>query len=215
MKKERKRGFLAVIEGGDGCGKTTQVDMLVKALRKLGLDVVASREPGGTPLGERLRRILKDDRLSLSAVEEMFLFSAARRALVDQVVTPALEAGKVVVLDRFWPSTYAYQGARMDETDAEVLSIIEELTLSVHADVCVVLDLPPKEALARLGLERDLFESRDVSFHEAVRKRYLKLARRLSQEFVVVPAGASPDAVHKKVLKIVLARLKDAAAKAD
>jgi dTMP kinase len=156
-----------VLEGADGVGKTTQVERLIAHLRERGVDAVSLREPGGTPLGERIRAILLD--LSAAGVNdraELLLFLAARAQLVPEV-TRELTAGRTVVLDRFFLSTYAYQIAGRGLPEEDVRRINAFATLGRIPDLTVVLALPPEDARARAG-EGDRIERSGIDFYERV-----------------------------------------------
>jgi dTMP kinase len=160
-------GRLVVLEGADGVGKTTQVERLIAHLRERGIDAVSLREPGGTPLGERIRAILLD--LSGAGVNdraELLLFLAARAQLVPEV-TRELAAGRTVVLDRFFLSTYAYQIAGRGLPEEDVRRINAFATLGRVPDLTVVLALPPDDARARAG-EGDRIERSGIDFYERV-----------------------------------------------
>jgi dTMP kinase len=160
-------GRLVVLEGADGVGKTTQVERLITHLRERGIDAVSLREPGGTPLGERIRAILLD--LSGAGVNdraELLLFLAARAQLVPEV-TRELAAGRTVVLDRFFLSTYAYQIAGRGLPEEDVRRINAFATLGRVPDLTVVLALPPEDARARAG-EGDRIERSGIDFYERV-----------------------------------------------
>jgi dTMP kinase len=160
-------GRLVVLEGADGVGKTTQVERLIGQLRERGIDAVSLREPGGTPLGERIRAILLD--LSGAGVNdraELLLFLAARAQLVPEV-TRELAAGRTVVLDRFFLSTYAYQIAGRGLPEEDVRRINAFATLGRVPDLTVVLALPPEDARARAG-EGDRIERSGIDFYERV-----------------------------------------------
>jgi dTMP kinase len=160
-------GRLVVLEGADGVGKTTQVERLIAHLRERGIDAVSLREPGGTPLGERIRAILLD--LSGAGVNdraELLLFLAARAQLVPEV-TRELAAGRTVVLDRFFLSTYAYQIAGRGLPEEDVRRINAFATLGRVPDLTVVLALPPEDARARAG-EGDRIERSGIDFYERV-----------------------------------------------
>jgi dTMP kinase len=160
-------GRLVVLEGADGVGKTTQVERLIAHLRERGIDAVSLREPGGTPLGERIRAILLD--LSGAGVNdraELLLFLAARAQLVPEV-TRELAVGRTVVLDRFFLSTYAYQIAGRGLPEEDVRRINAFATLGRVPDLTVVLALPPEDARARAG-EGDRIERSGIDFYERV-----------------------------------------------
>src|SRR4051794_30282693 len=189
-------GLFVTFEGVDRAGKTTQARMLVAAL---GERAVAVREPGGTPVGERVREILKDPAVDLGPVAEALLFAAARAELVARVVRPALEDGHVVISDRYLDSSLAYQGeARGLGVDA-VASVNRFATGGLEPDVTFLLDLSPEAAAARGG-EIDRFENEGRALQEQVRDAYARLAAAEPARWRRVDAGRPADEVHAEVL---------------
>jgi len=186
------------LEGGEGAGKSLQQEALARRVQARGRSVVCTREPGGTPLGERLREVLLDlgeRSVTLDALSETLLFMAARAELVASVIAPALERGAVVLCDRFADSTRAYQGfGRGVDLDA-----IDQLTAvatgGLRPDLTVLLDLPPAEGLSRASGTADRFGREDEAFHERVRDGYLTLAAREPERWLVVDATQTPEAV--------------------
>ncbi|HVR44228.1 MAG TPA: dTMP kinase [Thermoanaerobaculia bacterium] len=210
MSEERVRGegFFLAIEGIEGSGKTTQVGRLEQALRATGRNVVVTKEPGGTQLGNRIRAILLDPQEEgMDPLAELFLYAASRRQHVAELIRPSLERGAVVLCDRFTDATLAYQGfGRMLELD-RLRQLNDWSTEGIRPDLTVILDLP--EAL---GLERararnaaeDLhgesrFEGEDVRFHRRVREGYLTLAEAEPQRYLVIDASGDPDAVFERL----------------
>jgi dTMP kinase len=185
-----------VFEGGDGAGKSTQAQALLQRLRRRGIPARRVRDPGGTPLGESLRRILKSHR-DLSPTAELFLFSAARAQLVGQAIRPALAGGVTVIGDRFTASTVAYQGHGRGLD----LELIRRLNLAATAgltpDLTILLDLPVEAALARRASPGDgpgdVFEAAPVDFHRRVRQGYLQQAAQTPERWLVLD-GAQPKA---------------------
>jgi dTMP kinase len=177
-------------EGGEGAGKTTQILLLAERLRSLGFDVVQTREPGGSPLAERLRTfILSPDRPSLSPSVEALLFAAARSDHLSKVVVPALEKGAFVLCDRFADSTMAYQGVSVGE---DFLSELYRESVGVNGPfLTFVFDVEPEVGLARANVRRgkavaDRFESEGLDFHRALSERFLDIASRNSGRCVLV-----------------------------
>ena len=167
-------GRLISFEGGEGAGKSTQIRRLAEALEQAGLRVVVTREPGGTPFAEKLRKLLLDGGAQqFGALAEALLFTAARIDHVDKVVVPALREGAFVLCDRFTDSTRAYQGA-MGGADTRLLSLLERIALGERRpDLTLVLDVPAEEGLARAarrGEGGDRFEARDLAYHEGLRR---------------------------------------------
>lgn len=203
------RGKFITFEGGEGCGKSTQVRRLEAALAARGVAVVATREPGGTPLAENVRRLLKDypddspcDRA------ELLLFLAARAQLVRNVVRPALDAGKWVVSDRFCDSTFAYQGHGRG-LPLDVLAVANSFACDgLKPDLTFLLDLPPELAAERMrgraaatGEAADRIERAGAAFHARLRAGFLELARREPDRIVVVDASKTPDEVEAEIWK--------------
>ncbi|HLF04231.1 MAG TPA: dTMP kinase [Dehalococcoidia bacterium] len=181
-----------VFEGGDGAGKSTQAVALFQRLRRRGIPARRVREPGGTPLGESLRRILKSHR-DLTPATELFLFSAARAHLVRQAIRPALSGGVIVLCDRFTASTVAYQGYGRGLD----LELVRRLNLAatdgLEPDLTILLDLPVEAALARRAKASDGFEAAPLEFHRRVRQGYLQQAAQAPGRWLVLD-GAQPKA---------------------
>ena len=194
-----------VVEGGEGAGKSTQVERLASALRADGRDVVVTFEPGDTQVGTELRTALLHADAELDARAELLLLLADRAQHVAEVIRPALERGAVVVCDRYTPSSLAYQGiARGLGVDAvEHLSAWAEDDVS--PDVVIVLDLPDDDAEARVAAERDRFERAGGAFHGRVREAYRRLAA--ERGWALVDASGTPDAVAERVLAAVASRI--------
>ena len=200
------RGLFLVVEGVEGAGKTTQVGLLAGWLRERGVEPVVAREPGGTPVGEAIRRVvLKDPELDVPPVSELMLILAARAAFVAGVVRPALEEGRVVVADRYELSTLAYQGHGRELPLDEVRRANALATGGLRPDLCVVLDLPVQEGMARQrsqGKVADRMESEGRDFLERVRRGYLAEAEG-DAEVELVDAAGTPEEVHARVRRVV------------
>jgi dTMP kinase len=186
-------------EGLDGCGKTTQAAMLAAALELEGRTVVRVREPGGTPIGERIRELLLDGDSVIGGAAEALLYAAARAQLVDQVILPALARGEVVVADRFIDSSLAYQGVARGLGLQQVLQANELATGGLMPDITLLLELPPELAAARRGDSPDRIESESVGFHAAVAEGFAAAAARFPQRIHVVDASGPPRAVLARV----------------
>jgi len=195
------RGLFVSFEGIDRSGKTTQARLLVDAL---GDDAVPVREPGGTPVGEHIRAVLKDQDLTIGAHAEALLFAAARAELVAQVVRPALQDGRVVVSDRFVDSSLAYQGVARGLGVEEVARVNEWACGGLQPDLTILLELPAGDAAARSG-EEDRFEAEGAGLQERVRLAYEELASADAERWRRVDAGRSTEDVHADVMRLVQA----------
>jgi dTMP kinase len=204
------RGKLITIEGGEGAGKTTQANLLVAALARAGIAARGTREPGGSPGGEAIRRLLLEGAGEWwDAVSEALLLVAARREHVIRTIAPALEQGVWVVCDRFADSTLAYQGYGRGLPRA-ALEQLHRFALGAFApDLTVILDLPVEEGLARAAARGggDRFERLDRDFHQRLREGFLAIARAQAARCVVIDATPDVPAVHRAVLGAVARRL--------
>jgi dTMP kinase len=192
------RGRFIVLEGGEGAGKSSVQRALVERLRAKGHDVVATREPGGTELGERVREIVLAGTSVDDPLAELMLFEAARARLVASVIRPALERGAVVVCDRYTASSVAYQGfgRGLDRATIEQANAIA--TGGLEPDLTLLLDLPIDVGLARRGREghANHFEAEAAAFHERVRAGFLKLAGESPDRWRIIDASQALDAVE-------------------
>ncbi len=219
MKTSMARGAFITVEGADGSGKTTQSDGIESWLSGCGLSVVRTREPGGTPLGEMLREILlKNDGASVSTRAELLLFFAARAQHLDEVIVPALAAGKWVLSERFTDATYAYQGGGRGMSMDDIATL-EKLTHgTLQPDLTLLLDVPLKIGRGRVlqkditmlntpaDLERstaDRFERQSQDFNKAVRDVYKKRAAKFKSRIKVIHADQSIREVSIKIEKIL------------
>jgi len=197
-------------EGVEGCGKSTQLKLLDDRLRAAGRDVRATREPGGTPLGERLRAILLDGaRAPLDPIAECLLFEADRRQHLVEVIRPALAAGAWILCDRFSDSTEAYQSAGRGLDSAFIEAVDGRVRDGISPDLMLLYDLDAAEGLARTrrrDARTDRFQSEELAFHERVRRHFLEIARREPDRVVVVPAHGDAAAVFAETSRIVAER---------
>jgi dTMP kinase len=191
------RGLFVTFEGIDRSGKTTQAGLLVEAL-----SAVAVREPGGTELGERVRELVKDARFEPGPRAEALLFAAARAELVDRLIRPALEAGRVVVSDRFLDSSLAYQGHARGLGVDEVERVNRFATDGLLPDLTFLLELDPAEAAERAGM-LDRFEDEGLSLQRAVAAAYERLAEAGAGRWRRVDAGRPAQEIHAEVLAAV------------
>lgn len=189
-------GFFIAIEGGDGAGKSTQVEALAEWIRAKGHEVVVTREPGATPVGKRLRSILLDvSSAGLSNRAEALLYAADRAEHVDSVIRPALERGAVVISDRYIDSSVAYQGAGRDLSPTEIARISRWATDGLVPNLTVLLDVSPEAARERFTEAPDRLESEPAEFHQRVRSGFLTLAAADPGRYLVVDAGQEPESV--------------------
>jgi len=192
-----------VIDGPDGAGKTTQAARLAAHLRAQGEAVVVLREPGATPMGEAIRDLLLDPDTDVTALAEMLLYQAARAQVVETVVRPALEAGKTVLLDRYWYSTLAYQGYGLGIDAAAVRSVSDVATGGLEPDRVVLLDVEPEVGLGRLDGARDRIEGRPLDFHRRVREGFREQAKALGEKATLIDASQPPDVVAGRIREAV------------
>ncbi|WP_405810804.1 dTMP kinase [Streptomyces sp. NBC_01520] len=189
-------GFFLALEGGDGAGKSTQVEALADWIRAKGHEVVVTREPGATPVGKRLRSILLDvSSAGLSNRAEALLYAADRAEHVDSVVRPALERGAIVISDRYIDSSVAYQGAGRDLSPTEIARISRWATSGLVPHLTVLLDVDPETARERFTEAPDRLESEPAEFHTRVRSGFLTLAAADPARYLVVDAGQEPETI--------------------
>ena len=192
-------GLFVCFEGGDGAGKSTQSRALAEWLTGLGHEVVLTFEPGGTDVGQELRRIvLSPETGELSPRTEALLYAADKAEHVDSVVAPALSRGAVVISDRYVDSTLAYQGAGRALVDRDVERIARWATDDLRPHLTVVLDLPPQHGLTRFE-ERDRIEGESVEFHERVRDMFLQLASGHPEHYLVVDARQPIETIAAQI----------------
>ncbi len=208
-------GSFITFEGGEGAGKSTQVQRLSERLRARGLDVVVTREPGGSPRAERIRAsLLAGEGRAYGPLAEAVMFSAARADHVETVIRPALASGAVVVCDRFSDSTRAYQGSR-GGVAPDLLQALERIVVGeTRPDLTLVLDVPAEVGLGRAAARRggparpaDRFESEDAAFHARLREAFLAIARAEPERCRVIDATRDPEVVAHEVWSVVARRL--------
>ena len=218
MKKRLKHihpGWFITFEGPEGAGKSTQIRLLRDELEARGHECVLTREPGGTPLAERLRAVVKNHEgpEKLHPTTELLLIEAARSQHVREVIRPALAAGKVVLCDRFFDSTTAYQGGARGMESQVIDSLNELAAAECIPDLTILLDLPPEVGFARAREreetrgEHDRFEEEKLDFHRRVRVGFLKIAEAEPERVRVVNADAPAEQIHRRILEIVDAAL--------
>jgi dTMP kinase len=206
MSEPSQTGFFISFEGSEGCGKSTQIRLLIETLTALGHEPLLVREPGGTPIGETIRHLLQhsDEGREMSPETELLLFAASRAQLVRQKILPALAVGRVVISDRFLDSTTVYQGIAR-KISAEHVEQINRFAAGTRLpDVTFVLDMNPSDAMGRLEERRtngdakpDRMEEEPPSFYEAVRNGYLAIAKAEPDRLRVIDASQPPEAIAR------------------
>ena len=196
-------GYFITFEGIEGSGKSTQIKLLVDYLTEQQIPHLSTREPGGTPIAEAIRKILLDPLCSEMLPEaELLLYSASRAQHTGELILPALAAGKVVISDRYYDSTTAYQGAARD-LDYEVIDLLNSFaTFHTVPDLTVLLDLPVEEGFRRID-HRDLdrLEQEDISFHKKVRQQFLSIAKKHASRYLVLDALKAPEVIHLEIIR--------------
>jgi len=181
-------------EGGEGCGKSVQTRTLYKRLSESGIPAVLTHEPGGTAICDKIGCWLKEGKATISPLAELLLFNASRALLLDEVIRPGLEKGKVVICDRYADSTTVYQSYGRGLDLKTVMAVNDIATGGLKPDLTILLDIPAEEGLARKK-RRDRFEQEDIAFHHKIREGYLKLAREEAQRWLVIDATQSKDKI--------------------
>jgi dTMP kinase len=216
------RGKFITFEGLDGSGKSTQIDRLAKALRARGLEVLVTREPGGTPTGEKIRHVILDSKTTgLSPMAEMALMFASRAQHVEEVIVPAVAEGKIVLCDRFTDSTEAYQGSGRKLGSKPVLELHRVLCGDLQPDLTILMDSDVATSVERarrrnqkssrnghVTKDENRFEQESRTFFTRVRQGYLAIARREADRVVVIDARGTPAQTHEKILDAVLRRFR-------
>ncbi len=201
-----KGGFLISFEGSEGSGKTTQIALLEDRLSATGRKCLLTREPGGTPIGEKIRHLLKfdEDATAMCPETELLLFAASRAQLVRELIDPAISEGKIVLCDRYLDSTTVYQGVAR-QISADPVQMINHFAVGNRVpDLTVIIDVPANIGLTRArqrsnGGDADRMEQESIDFYERVREGYLLLARSLPERFFVVDGAQEPDVISELI----------------
>jgi dTMP kinase len=193
------RGAFITFEGGEGSGKSTQTELLAARLRDAGREVVTLREPGGTELGEELRRLLLHKDKAVSVEAELLMFLAARAELVNEIIRPALDAGSVVICDRFSDSTVAYQGYGRGVDAGAIKTLNRWATGGLQPDLTVLLDVPVDVGRRRKHGDDDVFIREGDAFHTRVREGYHYLAASEPSRWLVVDGTGAPEAIAAEI----------------
>jgi dTMP kinase len=207
-------GAFITFEGIDGCGKSTQLRMLASELRVRGLEIVATREPGGTTLGKRLRAALLDVEEQVDPLAELLVFAADRAHHVRTLLLPALKTNQIVLSDRYSDATVAYQGAGRGFDSELIQSIVQLATGGLVPDLTLLFDLSVAESAVRTrrrvaSKNTDRLDSEDADFHKRVRNAYLEIAKAEPDRFRVIDSRGSTQETQKAVMKIVMPFLQE------
>jgi dTMP kinase len=198
------KGKFITFEGSEGCGKSTQSKLLYQYLKRKGFKVVYLREPGGTKVSEKLRKILLDSKNdSMAPMAEMLLYMAARAQIVHEVIVPALKNGSIVICDRFLDSTIAYQGYGLG-VDIKLIKCVGEMATSgIKPDFTIFLDLPLKKGLKHRRQSKDRIEKRSLAYHSRVLEGYLKLAHLEPKRIKIVKVHKDKFKTQSEIRKLV------------
>jgi dTMP kinase len=223
--KNKFSGKFIVLDGPDGCGKTTQLELLAEYLNNEGIEVVKTHDPGGTKIGDQISRLLKyDAQGEMDVHTETILFMASRAQLVAEIIKPALEKGKTVLCDRFISATCAYQGSSGYPVD-KIIELGKFAVGDVWPDLTIILDIPAEEGRNRTGHRKyqraktnhkdanqaflfknvitDRFDSRSLEYHEKARKWFLETGKYYPGIVKVVDAAGDIETVHKKIIEVI------------
>jgi dTMP kinase len=200
---DKLAGKFIVIDGPDGCGKSTQAKLLIQYLNDQKVPAIGFRDPGGTAIGEKIREILLNpEHLAMGTEAEVLLYMAARVQLWKEKISPALQEKKCVVLDRWLSSTYAYQGWAGGFGVEKIIKLARECLDRVWPDLAIILDVDTKTASKRMNRQLDRMEAKGDTYHSKVRAGFLKFAESNENVFVV-NAAAEIEKVHEKILQII------------
>ncbi len=200
------RGKFITIEGTDGSGKSTQIELLMDYLRKKGADVIFTREPGGTQISEKIREIILDvDNSEMTGITEALLYAAARSQHVEEKIIPALQEGKIIICDRFVDSSIAYQGAARGLGAEKIMAINEAALHGIMPDMTLFFDLSPEKGILRKRNERalDRLEKEKMDFHEKVYEGYKNLYMKYPDRIKPIDADRSIEDVHAEVIEVI------------
>jgi len=210
-----KKGLFITFEGIEGCGKSTQARLLTESLRAQGQRVLLTREPGGPRISEEIRALLLNKEFTeMNRLTEVFLYMASRAQHTLEWIIPTLEKGQNVICDRYYDSTYAYQGAAREIPEYEIETINTIATTGLKPDVTYIIDVPVEIGLERLhngtkAEDIDRLESEDMDFHRRVRKGFLKLAEEEPERIVVIDGKQSIEEIHQDIMKNMKQRYND------
>lgn len=198
-----KKGIFITFEGADGCGKTTQIEVIKKYLDENNIENVLTREPGGSDLGLELRKILLHYDKPVSNIAELFLYLADRAQHTEYTIKPLLDEKKVVLCDRYIDSTVAYQGYARKGDINKIIKLNDLVTNSLKPDLTIVFDIDSNVAQSRLKGEKDRLEKEGLEFHKALRQGYLELAKNNPERIKVINADDTIENIHKKCIELI------------
>lgn len=197
-----KKSLFITFEGADGSGKSTQLKLAGEYLQKTGSELISTRDPGGTPLGSRIREILLHHDGKVADYCELFLYLADRAQHIDEKIIPALEEGKTVLCDRYVDSTLAYQGYARGLDKEEILMLNNIVAKGLMPDLTFVFEVSTETASQRVGKTKDRMESEAKEFHQKVREGFLDLAKQYPDRIKIIDANRTIEEVHADVVKI-------------
>lgn len=202
-------GKFITLEGIEGSGKSTQIKLLSRYLSERNIAHLCTREPGGTPIAEAIRALLLDIKNQEMLPEtELLLYSAARAQHSGELIIPALNEGKIVISDRYYDSTYAYQGAARELDFGVIDTLTEFVCYGKRPDLTILLDLPAEIGLGRISSrEQDRLEQEALSFHQKVREQFLIIAKKQQSRYLVIDAQKSEETIHFEIIKALKALL--------
>lgn len=198
-----KKGIFITFEGADGCGKTTQIELIKKYLDLNNIDNVLTREPGGCDLGLELRKILLHYEKPVSNIAELFLYLADRAQHTEFTIKPLLAEGKIVLCDRYIDSTVAYQGYARGQDIEKIIELNNLVTKNLKPDLTIVFDIDSNLAQSRLKGEKDRLEKEGLEFHKALRKGYLELAKSNPGRIKVISSDDTIENIHKQCVELI------------
>lgn len=215
MKKKENKGFFISLEGGEGCGKSTQLNLLAEALRTMfpGREVIATRSPGGTAVAEKIRSVLKEksEGEEIIPATELLLFGACHAQMVHHLIDPAMEQGAILITDRFYDSTIVYQGYARGLDRTKIDWINDFACNGTKPDLTLLLDLSTEQGSARTharaAVENDRFDSETETFHQKIRAGFLDLAKAEPERFAIVDATGTIEEVHRAIMEVIHERL--------
>lgn len=205
-------GLFITMEGTDGAGKTTQIELLSNYLKERGFEVITTREPGGNPISEKIRNIIIDkDNYEMTDMTEALLYAASRAQLVEQIILPALKDGKIVICDRFVDSSLVYQGIARNIGVKTIYSINKNATFGLIPDITFLLRLSPEEGIRRKKKqdELDRIESEKDYFHRMVYKGYKQIAQKNKNRINIIDASKDINSIHDDIKEFVNRFLRD------